>query len=345
MSAISANNSDSPATKRKRSDTEDAQDEPPTRSIIWFDDGNIVLQAENVQFRFFKGILAAYSPFFRDAFAVPQPANNSEDTLEGCPVMKLPDIAADVEYMLSFILEPKSSKLLPCIADIVSALRMGHKYLMAALWDDAVDRLRYEFPDKLDEYQERRDGANGARAQRIRLDMDSSERLLNLVDPVQSAGLQRILPALCHRVLEKTKLDVLARGLTKAGRLEDPSMQTRIMLLAALVKRPSLRARIHRRAFAEPYAVSKACFDHHGCHQARLSQISKSLQQIEMDNKFGLFKPWSPDFASAQKINICGWCADKTLENVAAEQQAIWDELPSFFGLPPWAELQDHVLE
>ena len=100
----------------------------------------------------------------------------------------------------------KSSKLIPCITDIVSALRMGHKYLMAALWDDAVDRLRYEFPDKLDEYQERRDGANGARAQRIRLDMDSSERLLNLVDPVQSAGLQRILPALCHRVLEKTKL-------------------------------------------------------------------------------------------------------------------------------------------
>ena len=108
MSANSANNvnSESPATKRKRSDTEDAQDKPSTRSKIWFDDGNIVLQAENVHFRFFKGILAAYSPFFRDAFAVPQPMHNSEGMVEGCPVMKLPDSAADVEYMLSFILEP-----------------------------------------------------------------------------------------------------------------------------------------------------------------------------------------------------------------------------------------------
>ena len=122
-------------------------------------------------------------------------------------------------------------------------------------------------------------------------------------------------------------------------------MQTRIMLLAALAKRPSLRARILRRAFAEPYAVSKACFDHDGCHQARLSQIGRSLQHIEMDDKFGLFKPWSPDFASAQKIKICGWCADQTLENVAAEQQAIWVELPSLIGLPPWAELKDHVLQ
>ena len=120
MSAISANSSDSPATKRKRSDTEDAQDEPPTRSKIWFDDGNIVLQAENVQFRFFKGILAAYSPFFRDAFAVPQPANNSEDTLEGCPVMKLPDSAADVEYMLSFILEPCVCITIWHLLDVIS---------------------------------------------------------------------------------------------------------------------------------------------------------------------------------------------------------------------------------
>ena len=79
--------------------------ESTTRSDIWFDDGNIVLQSENVQFRFFQGILATYSPFFRDVFSIPQPAVGA-DVVEGCPVMRLPEKAADVNYMLSFILEP-----------------------------------------------------------------------------------------------------------------------------------------------------------------------------------------------------------------------------------------------
>ena len=103
--------------KRQRTD-EGSPD--AVRSDIWFDDGNIVLQAENVQFRFFKGILAAYSPFFRDAFAIPQPMHNSEGTVEGCPVMKLPDSAADVEYMLSFILEPCVCITIWHLLDVIS---------------------------------------------------------------------------------------------------------------------------------------------------------------------------------------------------------------------------------
>ena len=78
-----------------------------SRSDIWFDDGNIVLQAENVQFKFYKGLLATYSPFFKDAFAIPQPQlEQDSDTVDGCQIMRLPDSAADVEYMLSFSLEP-----------------------------------------------------------------------------------------------------------------------------------------------------------------------------------------------------------------------------------------------
>ena len=107
MSATSANNYDSPATKRKRSDHDDALNESIIRSEVWFDDGNIVLQAENVQFKFYKGLLATYSPFFKDAFAIPQPQlEQDSDTVDGCQIMRLPDTAADVEYMLSFLLEP-----------------------------------------------------------------------------------------------------------------------------------------------------------------------------------------------------------------------------------------------
>ena len=94
-----------PATKRKRSDLDDALNESITRSEVWFDDGNIVLQAQRAHFRFYQGLLATYSPFFRDVFEVPQPADGA-DAVEGCPVMRLQESAADVEYMLNFILEP-----------------------------------------------------------------------------------------------------------------------------------------------------------------------------------------------------------------------------------------------
>ena len=95
----------STSTKRRRIDSRGESNEPIVRSPIWFKDGNIVLRAQRVQFRFYQDLLATYSPFFRDAFEVPQPADGA-DAVEGCPVMRLQESAADVEYVLNFILEP-----------------------------------------------------------------------------------------------------------------------------------------------------------------------------------------------------------------------------------------------
>ena len=61
----------------------------------------------NVQFKFYKGLLAMYSPFFEGAFSVPQPTVVSDaDAVDGCQMIRLQDTAADVEYLLSYIIEP-----------------------------------------------------------------------------------------------------------------------------------------------------------------------------------------------------------------------------------------------
>lgn len=39
---------------------------------FWYDDGNIILVARDVEFRVFKGILAEYSPVFKDMCSLPQ---------------------------------------------------------------------------------------------------------------------------------------------------------------------------------------------------------------------------------------------------------------------------------
>ena len=72
---------------------------PARHSDLWMDDGSIVLQAENSQFRVHRSMLSRHSSVFRDMFSVPQPTD--EKNIEGCPVIYLPDSAEDVSCLLS----------------------------------------------------------------------------------------------------------------------------------------------------------------------------------------------------------------------------------------------------
>ena len=90
---------ESPASKRKRLDSsEDAID--PVLSDIWYDDGNVVLQAQNTQFKVYRGILAQSSPVFKDMFSFPQPPLEDAQLVDGCPVVHLSDSAEEVRYIL-----------------------------------------------------------------------------------------------------------------------------------------------------------------------------------------------------------------------------------------------------
>jgi capsid portal protein len=86
--------SESPPAKRQRTD----EDEPITRSDIWYEDGSVVLQARNTQFRVHWGVLAQHSSFFRDMQKLPQPPD--QPNADGCPIVELQDEVADVEHLL-----------------------------------------------------------------------------------------------------------------------------------------------------------------------------------------------------------------------------------------------------
>lgn len=94
-------------------DTDDLPSQP-VRSELWFEDGTIVLEAEATQFRVYRGILAANSAIFRDMFGLCQPAE--EDTVDGCPIVRLHDSAKDLRCALD-ILHDSSQRyavLRPC---------------------------------------------------------------------------------------------------------------------------------------------------------------------------------------------------------------------------------------
>ena len=82
-------------------------DFPPVEksSVVWFDDGSCVLQAENKVFKVYSGMLAKYSGHFQTMLSLPQPTAGEgaepQPMYENCPVIPLlGDSAKDAEYFL-----------------------------------------------------------------------------------------------------------------------------------------------------------------------------------------------------------------------------------------------------
>jgi hypothetical protein len=71
---------------------------------LWFEDGNVVLQAGGMLFRVHRTILAKTSPVLKDMLDVPeQPSRNIVD---GCLTIHLSDAGKDVEHFLTVLYNP-----------------------------------------------------------------------------------------------------------------------------------------------------------------------------------------------------------------------------------------------
>ncbi|KAI0669074.1 hypothetical protein C8Q78DRAFT_978509 [Trametes maxima] len=123
---------------------------------FWFEDGNVIVVAGNVEFRVFKGILADHSPVMRDMFSLPQPRSESSQVsvVLPCPVVDVTDAPEDIRHILRLCI-PKSESMLSPFSrnkfsyDMVSAvIRLGHKYQMSQLVDHAIAFLKGHFSDK-----------------------------------------------------------------------------------------------------------------------------------------------------------------------------------------------------
>ena len=94
-----------PPTKRPRTSESSPSPEgidPVKRSTqLWFDDGNVVVQAESTQFRVHRSVLSLHSQIMKDCFSCPQPAD--APMVEDCPVVHLSDSADDIEKLCAFL--------------------------------------------------------------------------------------------------------------------------------------------------------------------------------------------------------------------------------------------------
>ena len=76
--------------------------EPHQRGEPWFEDGNLILQADgNVCFKIHRGVLARQSEIFKDMLALPQPSSQSP-ALEGdlSQTVRMYDLPVELSNLL-----------------------------------------------------------------------------------------------------------------------------------------------------------------------------------------------------------------------------------------------------
>ncbi|KAJ7110798.1 hypothetical protein C8R43DRAFT_1079255 [Mycena crocata] len=316
---------DGPFLKRRRTEDDLTALHPPAGcSDIWFDDGNIVIQAENTQFRVYKGALSRASTVLKEAIDYIGEGKG----VEWCPLLFLSDSAAEMAYVLRAIFDrwsyPESE---PLPFDIVAAfLRLGRKYEIKPLFDNALARLASAFPSSREAY------INTSLMKKSIFFPDS-----DLVRPMPNMTIRTILlareldlsfllPSAFWFVAMRPELLVTsqssAQGVCEADR-------NKILLAGPLLRRA--HADYLFKWLDEDLIQSPDCTQPPRCRQMKMAF---SVMLWKPPGKLPRFS-----WRSAVENGLCMKCIALGKKHHSEGAERLWNELPSFFGLPPWEKL------
>jgi hypothetical protein len=306
-------------------------------SDLWMDDGNIIIQVKNMQYKVHRGTLARHSPFFKDMFALPQP-----DAADMCPIIVLSDEVEDVDYMLrSFYGEVYVALRYIWIAivdqsrlshykesapldwrQVGTLVRMGRKYLIAPMFHEAVRRLHFEFPSVWDGFV------------RVLREVDEEGDLIKLDAPSPFAELLRL--CLEHDVLIVAPLLFLLT----CTRVDDTER------LLALPQPILLRVLEGRKHFAvkirDLYPILEQTCNSRECTSLRWHRLLEFTTPCsEPPEQYMLFARALDEYTPG----VCLGCHERIREDFPKISRRIWNDLPEMFGLPPWEDLKRGHME
>ncbi|KAF8959128.1 hypothetical protein BDZ97DRAFT_1667567 [Flammula alnicola] len=325
---------EAPPAKRARMDHshEIGENDVVIRSKFWFDDGNVILQVDNTQFRVHRSVLSRHSNVFCDMFNLPQPED--ERSPETCPVVPLYDTVEQVTHIISFLYDNIISynlrNPLP-FAVLESMLRLGKKYEFDHLQKEATTRLHLEFPQKIEDW----DAIYDARDDSSEIE-DVYAVLFDIVHLARELSITTILPAAYAACL--CGFSIIVRGI----RRQDTSMmQMKPDAFATLMLGRDKLIR-HGAKFALTWLYhgriipASTCNAPNGCTRAKEKLIGK-LWKNEDQHMFAL-EPWFADMGAG----LCPTCVMVAKRTHNEGRTIVWERLPSYFELPPWKELKDY---
>ncbi|KAF8178682.1 hypothetical protein K438DRAFT_1844226 [Mycena galopus ATCC 62051] len=299
------------------------------RLTIWHGDDSVVLQVENTQFRVHWGILALNSSFFREMPQLPD-----QLSVDGCPVVKLAgDTIIDVEHLLKALYTPTFLVQTSLPFPVVTALiRLGRKYDFKDLLDTAVERLTFENPMTLEDYDALKQPNNSHQTTRI---LWYPGILFDMLTVARENNILSALPCAYFRAVQfcssKFLFDGISRGDTTMTSLAPVDQRRCVLGREALIKVQA------KEGYTVPwlYAGNGNCSDPAKCKNARALHLQKHVNELSL---YAL----STSLAFGASL-FCVPCQKSYVELLDAGRKRLWEELPKFFELPPWAELTNDL--
>lgn len=322
---------------------------------VWYDDGNVVIQAGDVVFRVFRGILASNSPVFSDMFSVPQPTNAGApgpDMFDSCPLIQIHDTPEDTSHFLKAIhdagyYDVRTTSKFSVVAGI---LRLATKYQVPYLRKRAVSHLTTMFPSSLQDFQENRNSS--PYAAKLGHYTGLAMEVVNLARECRLPMLLPISMYYCAVMRLEHILDGVMvpneDGTTRKIDLDWPEKRAIILGKRALNQRArtSLFGFLLTSAPPAPTLPNNptgtGCAMPQRCETGRLKWL-RQMEPLLAGDKCG---PLHMQFDWARYNNdVCQYCVLDGKNKYREGLKKSWEELPSVFDLEPWDVLKTESLD
>ncbi|KIJ26399.1 hypothetical protein M422DRAFT_38238 [Sphaerobolus stellatus SS14] len=290
---------------------------------MYFEDGNIVLVAENTAFKVYRGLLAKHSPVFMDMLQIgcAEASEEGQETFEGCLAVRLSDRSDEAAQLLRAIHGQLNFDIENAM-HLAHVLRLSAKYLIDPIRITAFKKLTLKFPSKLTDWN--------------RITAPSAEESAEIIRAALEAHADILLPsayyALCRAEVEEVfRLDLPQHALQVFFQGRHTLGRAIIPLLADIIAR-----------MPHHYAVS--CHDPKKCTEL-LSKLKHEVVEI-LRRKDPSAMPFEIVTSLSLKdsvVNQCSWCRGYLEGKFGAWLQKTWLELPLVFGLPSWIAMENMV--
>ncbi|KAJ7500465.1 hypothetical protein B0H11DRAFT_1714417 [Mycena galericulata] len=299
---------------------------------LWFEDGNIVIQAGNSQFRVYRGVLAARSSVFKDMLSVPQPPES--ELVDGCPLVRLTDSEMEVEVFLKALFLPEFFMPFPSATtfDVAAGcLRLSHKYGVDYLRRRALVHLSSVYHSKLST----RDIAEHYLSDSH---PPGESHEIYAVEVFREVDALWLLPYAFYNLswaFNRSKVDTdVFHGGDYIGIPIGLSMRDQESFLQGHAIQSHYAIKILS-FLTDPFDI-EGCTSPAECAIARF-RAAGNIQDRYLDDTLNA---WSEVGHWDMLESVCPICLAALKTTHEAARQAFWDELPGIYGLPSWEELE-----
>ncbi|KAG5645267.1 hypothetical protein DXG03_006569 [Asterophora parasitica] len=290
---------------------------------LWFEDADMVFQAEMKVFRLHGKTLASSSTVFEGMLSFPQP--NPPERVEDCPLIRMPDSAHDVAIFFKAIVDPLSFMPPPAQTDLrtlLAVLRLGHKYQVTHLSKIALRHLTTAYPTTLQGWDSRLET-------RTFPSTKSFNDEFQLLRAVLKHGASWALPALFYSCGAYPMQEILDSTVwIEAG---DLLLEKNLCLLGYAEQfAASLKV---MRFLVQP--TPSDCSDRLKCYPSRLTWFD----MVDTWRPSIPLEIWDEGDWKRYAREVCAACLEESRRAHRKARAAVWENLPKTYRLAPWDQL------